>query len=131
VHEFAHLAVFEKFKQKAAPHGGEWQFAFQHLLSKFLEHPIFPNDVEHALKVHLQRPASSTCYDIQLYKTLNKYDANPATTIEHIMPGQKFKDKEGRVFIRGQKIRVNYACILEGTQYIYRFPPLYPVYPVT
>jgi len=131
VHEFAHLAVWERFKHKATPHGDAWQFAFNQLLTKFLAHPVFPTDIETALKKHIERPSSSTCYDKTLYRTLMKYDDIPKITVEQIQIGHKFADDNGRIFIRGHKMRTRYVCTLQSTGQLFYFPALYPVHIVT
>jgi len=50
LHELAHLLTYEKFGHKVASHGNEWKNLYSSLLATFIQHHIFPADIEKALQ---------------------------------------------------------------------------------
>src|SRR6476661_3013279 len=86
LHELAHLLTFEKWGNKVQAHGGEWKQLFGQLLAQFIQHKIFPADIEAALLRSISNPAASSCADMVLLKTLRRYDAteSAATLVEDL-----------------------------------------------
>src|SRR5215213_3557779 len=66
LHELAHLLTFEKHGNRVAAHGGEWKKIFGMLLSQFMNHKVFPADIEDSLQASLHNPAASSCADENL-----------------------------------------------------------------
>ena len=54
VHEFAHWAVYKKYKNRVKPHGIEWKRAFAYYLMPFVEAGIFPEAIEEPLRDYLK-----------------------------------------------------------------------------
>lgn len=129
LHEVAHLLAFEKNGSGIQPHGKEWKGEFSNVLATFLKDKVFPDDIEKALLVSIKNPAASSCGDVQLMRVLKGYDpkADGFLTIEQLEPGTLFSIKDGRKFIRGEKIRTRYKCKEVGTQKLYLFNSLYEV----
>src|SRR5436190_18714516 len=75
LHELAHLLTFEQFGNEVMSHGGEWKRIYGHLLDQFLQHHLFPPDIERELLVSLQNPAASSCAEDDLLRVLRNYDA--------------------------------------------------------
>src|SRR5438309_3050229 len=75
LHELAHLLTFEKWGNNVQSHGQEWKQIFGQLLAQFLQHNVFPADIEAALLKSISNPAASSCADTTLLKTLRRYDA--------------------------------------------------------
>lgn len=109
-HEVAHLIVWSKHRGTVQPHGAEWKTTFSQLLFQFMEKNVFPLDVNAALVKSIENPKASSCTDINLFKVLSKYDANPATHLSDIPQGSVFKMNTGRVFEKGIKKRTRYLC---------------------
>ena len=129
LHEVAHLLAFEKYGGGILPHGKEWKNEFSNVLGTFLTDKIFPKDIEDALTVSIKNPAASSCGDVQLMRVLKNYDskADGLFTIEQLETGTLFKIKDGRIFIKGEKVRTRYKCKEVGTQKLYLFNGLYEV----
>jgi SprT protein len=127
LHELAHLLTFEKFGNKVQSHGREWKHIFGQLLAQFIEHKIFPEDIRHALLQSLHNPAASSCADDLLLRTLKKYDLKSAHLIfvEDIPEGALFKTHDGRVFLKGEKLRKRFRCVEVKTKRVYLFSPVY------
>jgi SprT protein len=128
VHEFAHLHTWNEHKQKAKPHGTEWKMNFKRMMQPFFEKEIFPADVKHAITGYLNNPAASSCTDLNLYRSLRKYDgpkeSEAVATVEKIPLKAMFKLKDGRIFRKEEKLRKRYKCIEISSKRVYLFSPV-------
>lgn len=128
VHEFAHLHTWNEHKQKAKPHGTEWKNNFKKMMQPFFEKEIFPADVKKAIIKYLDNPAASSCSDLNLYRSLRKYDppkeSEAILTVEKIPLKALFKLKDGRVFRKDEKLRKRFKCTEVATRRIYLFSPV-------
>src|SRR5690349_15598073 len=100
LHELAHLLTFEQFGNKVMAHGREWKTIYGKLLEQFLQHKVFPPDIEKELLLSLQNPAASSCAEDGLLRILRKYDASDSKflLVEEIMQHAIFRTDDGRVF---------------------------------
>jgi SprT protein len=127
VHEIAHLSAHVKYsKKRIAPHGKEWKNEFKIHLQPFLNDTIFPEDVHHALVKHIENPMATSCSDMHLQRILKKYndDSLPYTYLEDLPNKSIFQLKNGRCFIKGEKLRKRFRCMEVGTKHIYLISPL-------
>lgn len=117
-HEFAHLLVFEKYKNKVAPHGLEWKNQFAELLLILLESKVFPTDLEEILFQHVKNPAASSVRDMKLTQQLKKYDTDDVSVIHllELEEGALFSLKNNRIFVKGQKRRTRFLCQEKSTK---------------
>ena len=129
LHELAHLLTFEQFGNKVLAHGREWKTIYSKVLAQFLEHKIFPADIEAELLRSLQNPAASTCAEDGLLRVLRNYDAKEDhhRLVEEIALNGLFRLKDGRVFKKEGKLRKRYRCIEVKTGKVYLFSPVYEV----
>lgn len=126
VHEFAHLYTWNLHHHKVKPHGAEWKANFKRMMQPFFEQQLFPEDIHHAIMRYLENPAASSCADLNLFRTLKKYDPvkEDKVTVEKIPLNKLFKWKDGRVFRRENLLRKRYRCIEISTKRIYLFNPM-------
>lgn len=129
LHELAHLLTFEKWGNKVQSHGQEWKQVFGQLLAQFVQHKIFPADIEAALLKSISNPAASSCADMNLLKTLRRYDSNKTagTLVEELPLHTLFKTRDGKVFQKGDKMRTRFKCVEVATGKLYLFSPVYEV----
>lgn len=129
LHELAHLLTFERFGNTVAAHGREWKSIFGQLLAQFLQHHVFPADIQKALVQSISNPAASSCADITLLKTLRNYDVKSgnALLVEELPPNATFKTHDGKVFQKGEKVRKRFKCVEIKTGKLYLFSPVYEV----
>ncbi|MBM3414932.1 MAG: hypothetical protein FJY20_00515 [Bacteroidetes bacterium] len=129
LHELAHLLTFERYTNKAAPHGREWKNIYGQLLKQFLEHKIFPVDIENELIRSLHRPAAGSCAEDGLLRVLKKYDSRKEGYhfLEELSRGSVFRISDGRVFEKGEKLRKRFKCVEVKTGKMYLFSPVYEV----
>ena len=129
LHELAHLLTFEEFGNKVLAHGREWKTIYAKMLAQFLQHKIFPADIESELLQSLQNPAASTCAEDGLLRVLRKYDAGESdrNLVEEIALNGLFRLNDGRVFKKGEKLRKRYKCVEVRTGKVYLFSPVYEV----
>ena len=126
VHEFAHLHTWNEHKQKARPHGAEWKSNFKRMMQPFFEKDIFPPDIKHAITSYLDNPAASSCSDLNLYRSLRKYDApkEAMLTVEKVPFKALFKIKGDRVFRKEEQLRKRFKCVEVKTKRVYLFSPV-------
>ena len=129
LHELAHLLTFERYKHTVAAHGKEWKQTYSNLLAVFLDHNIFPDDIRQALLHSIQNPAASSCAEVHLTRVLANYDARKPDVflLEQLPQHTRFATKDGRQFIKGDKLRKRYRCEEVKTGIVYLFSPVYEV----
>jgi SprT protein len=129
LHELAHLITFEKFGPLVAAHGIEWKRCYGALLSELLEQVPLPDDLQKELTRSLKNPAASSCAEESLMRVLKKYDPPQAHgyLLEQLQQGDMFRITDGRVFIKGEKLRKRYKCRDTNTGAVYLFSPIYEV----
>lgn len=132
LHELAHLLAHEKFGNRIAAHGKEWKIIYGGLLATFLEHKIFPVDIENELQVSLANPAATSCAEEDLMRVLRIYDIkkNGHFLIEDLPQNAIFSTKDGRVFKKGERLRKRFRCTELKTNFVYLFSPVYEVKPL-
>lgn len=132
VHEIAHLATWNKFGGKVNPHGKEWKEEYRLHLQPFFELNIFPQDVHECLNRYTINPKASTCADASLIKVLKKYDEESEYVhLEDIPVNCIFKMKNGKTFIKGDKIRKRYKCSTPNGKKHYLISPVAEVVQTT
>ena len=129
LHELAHLLTFEQHSNKVMAHGKEWKMIYGQLLKQFLQHKIFPADIENELLQSLKNPAASSCAEDGLLRALRKYDEKEShhRLVEELLPNSLFRIKDGRVFQKGEKLRKRFKCKEVATGKFYLFSPVYEV----
>lgn len=126
IHEFAHLKTWNEHKHRVKPHGPEWKKNFQTLMIPFFERAVFPEDIQHAVQSYIQNPKASSCTDVHLFRTLKSYDHQEENqyTVETIPAKAVFRIKNGRAFVKGERLRKRYRCVEVKTRRVYLFNPL-------
>ncbi len=121
VHELAHLKAWQKFKNRVLPHGAEWKNEYKYLMSFFLHNDIFPDDINKALAKYMANPAAASCSDINLLRTLRKYDAREdgIMHLEEAPDNCVFKLENGRIFRKGERRRTRFHCVEVATKRLY------------
>jgi SprT protein len=129
LHELAHLLTFEEFGNKVSAHGREWKNIYGRLLAQFLQHKIFPADIEEELLRSLKNPAASTCAEDGLLRILRRYDGNEQTNrlVEELPLNALFRTSDGRIFKKGEKLRKRFKCTEVKTGKQYLFSPVYEI----
>lgn len=126
VHEFAHLKTWTEHKGRVKPHGLAWKNNFKILMHPFFAMDFFPEDVKRAIASYLSNPGASSCSDLNLFRTLQKYDEIKENhmVIEHLPEKALFSISSGRIFKKGEKLRKRYRCVEESSGRVYLFNPL-------
>ena len=132
LHELAHLVTFEKHGNKVSSHGREWKKIYSQFLKQFIDHKVFPADIEKELKLSLVNPAATSCAEDGLLRVLRKYDGdtNGHLLVEELPADSLFKTSDGRVFKKGIQLRKRFKCEEVGTGRVYLFSPVYEVYSI-
>ena len=129
LHELAHLLTFEQFGNHVLSHGREWKAIYVKILDQFLQHQVFPGDIETELLRSLKNPAATTCAEDGLLRVLRKYDTKEShhRLVEEIETNKLFRTHDGRVFKKEGKLRKRFKCIEIKTGRVYLFSPVYEV----
>ncbi len=128
LHELAHLLTFEQHSNRVMAHGQEWKRIYGELLKQFLQHKIFPADIEAELLRSLKDPAASSCAEEGLIRVLRRYDpVNGHKLVEEIPVNSLFKTNDGRIFRKGIKLRKRYKCMEVSSGREYLFSGVYEV----
>lgn len=129
LHELAHLLTFEQHGNRVMAHGREWKTIYGQLLHQFLQHKIFPADIEKELVLSLKNPAATSCAEDGLLRVLRRYDEGKIShqLVEELPPGTLFRIKDGRIFQKGEKLRKRFKCVEVKTGKMYLFSPVYEV----
>ena len=140
VHEFAHLVTWNHHGSKALSHGKEWKGYFRKMMQPFFELDVFPADIRIALERYLRNPAAASCTDLNLLRTLRKYDPGrpDKVAVEQLPEGAVFALPAGRgrasssqpavsgarVFRKGPRLRKRFRCTELASGRVYLFNPL-------
>jgi hypothetical protein len=127
LHELAHLLTYEQFRNKVEAHGKEWKFCYSQLLIVFVQHQIFPADVEKALQKSIKNPSATANGETALLLVLRNYDAVKKVghfTVADLQEGELFQTEKGKVFKRGSVRRKRIECLEIKTGLLYLFSPI-------
>ena len=127
VHEIAHLIIWENYRNKVRAHGKEWKDTYRELMVPFMEMDLFPEDIHAALQFYLKKSYASSGSDLNLSRTLQKYDPNPGITLEELNEGSTFQLSNGKTFKKGSLIRKRYRCVCLDNKRTYLVNPLVKV----
>ena len=123
VHEIAHAFVFKKHKNQVKPHARSWKLTFKSLMINFLTPDYFPDKILKVLSNHMINPYASTFSDLRLVAVLREYDICQSFTISDLTIGEQFRIANGKVFLKGEKIRKRFRCVEIESNKIYFFHP--------
>ncbi|MEJ6776630.1 MAG: sprT domain-containing protein [Crocinitomicaceae bacterium] len=112
LHEFAHLINFKVNGPYVGSHGKEWKKIYSELILPVIELKKLPLDVETALLNSLIKVKASSCSDVNLNRTLIKYDEGQKNhvTLETINKNSIFV-LNGITFRKGNLRRTRYYCV--------------------
>jgi len=111
IHEFAHFVTWKIHGNKVKAHGQEWKDNFIKLMSPIVNSKVLPYDIEQALICSFQDVKASSCTDIQLFRTLQKYNntSEKCLALETIPQDAIFILNE-RKFKKEKLRRTRYLC---------------------
>lgn len=110
IHEIAHMLVWDKYRNRVRAHGKEWKETYRELMVPFFDMDIFPEDIDSALTNYLSKSYASSGSDLNLGRTLQKYDSDPGLTLENIPEDSVFSLPNGMAFKKGTLNRKRYRC---------------------
>ena len=126
LHEIGHLLAFEKYGNRIPSHGAEWKKEFGNILAIFISKKIFPADIEKELIKSLKNPAATACAEDSLLRVLKRYDPHKPGFyfVEQLPANSIFKEKNGRVFMKGNKVRKRFVCKEMPSGKLFLFSPV-------
>jgi SprT protein len=127
LHELAHLLTYEQYWNRVDAHGKEWKNHYSLLLIDFVNHKIFPADVERALQKSIINPSATANGETELLLVLRKYDAVKKEGIIPVIDvpeGALFQMENGKIFRKGARRRKRFDCVEVKTGLHYTFSPV-------
>ncbi len=122
LHEFAHLFIWNQYKNKVEPHGKEWNQKYLELLNEFNTPQNFPDDISFIFSKLEKYPQLAKT---ELVRVLRKYDENQDYhLIEEIPFKVNFNTFDGRSFQKIEKLKKRFKCICLNDKRNYLFHPL-------
>ena len=123
IHEFAHLFVWNKYKNKVEPHGKEWKATYFSLLNQFIEQNVFPHEIKLAM---LKLETSPENAKLEMGRAMQKYTNSDEESffVEEIPLHANFQTADGRTFQKLEKLRKRYKCLCLNNKKKYLFHPL-------
>lgn len=131
VHELAHAAIWEGYKNKVQAHGKTWKAIYSGHMNHFMSETVFPADILLVLQHHFTNPKAMGSTDLALQRVLMKYDdAIPQVLLEQLPEESIFAISTGRTFQKKEKLRKRYRCICMNNKKTYLFHPLTKIIPI-
>jgi len=127
LHELAHLLTFEQYTHTVEAHGRQWKSIYSGLLLDFVQHGIFPADIERELQRSITNPAATANGETELLLVLRKYNKRSKEgmyALAELEEGALFETDNGRVFRKGQRRRKRFECTELQTGNKYSFSPV-------
>ena len=109
-HEVAHMMDYDQRKTLKNAHGDSWKNQYTQLLSELFHAQVFPNELEPALRQHINRPKAASCSDPTLTEALRQYDETVSLLLREIPNDSKFRLHNGKVFRKGELKRTRFKC---------------------
>ncbi|MFH2142160.1 MAG: SprT-like domain-containing protein [Bacteroidota bacterium] len=121
IHEYAHLLIWKKYKNRKKAHGKEWKFIFRNLLIYAIDRDFFPEDIKIVIKKYIiDRSSFSGKYKISIDKSFQRYDINPhLTVVADLHIGNIFMLANKRQFKIIAKLRTRFKCVDMNNNKIY------------
>lgn len=132
LHEFAHLLIYEKHKNRVKPHGFEWKSEFKRLLIPVINDENIPIELRRVLNKPVSKIKASSSTDIELKRVLNTFDTHKkiqVITLEEIELHEYFKF-DNNVFQLGELRRTRFICRKAKTKKLYLINRLAEVEPL-
>jgi hypothetical protein len=95
---------------RPAPHGKEWQQAYQRVVAPFLEARVFQPEVAAVLARSMRKPKASCGADPALLAVLRPRAAHQQNVAD-LPEGASFRLASGRTFVKGPRRRTRISCI--------------------
>lgn len=94
---------------RPAPHGKEWQLAYQRLVAPFLAADVFQPEVAAVLVRSMRKPKASCGADSALLAVLRPR-ASHQQNVGDLPEGASFRLASGRTFVKGPRRRTRISC---------------------
>lgn len=108
IHEFAHLLVWNNYKNNVRIHGPEWKMYYKQLYQEY-QH-CFPKNLQIILKDHFKKLSAATLNNPMLIRNLIHMDKDiEITMVNDLKKGDifDFNDKQFKII---EKRRTRYLC---------------------
>lgn len=114
LHELAHFVVYQQNGKVRPPHGKVWKEEFGRLIRKSISAGFFPGDLSKTLHAYSFNVKASGMADASLTKKLRAYDSGTTPEgwlhLDELPERIPFQTRNGRLFVKGEKLRTRYRC---------------------
>jgi len=111
IHELAHHVTYKKSGNKHQPHGDEWKENFKICMRPVVRMKFFPPEIELHLIRHMRSPKYTHSGDIELMKSVMKYDKEKKYFIlDNLEKGAHFKMSNRSKIVLSKGEKKTYIC---------------------
>ena len=124
-HELAHYDTYRRFSRRRKPHGKEWKASFRKYLQEIIDSNALSSDICDAIiRCYFlrERIASSPCAFLK--EILNDGTTQKENVVQDVRIGEVFELRNGRRFLKGERIRTRYRCKDLATGKYYTIHPM-------
>jgi hypothetical protein len=111
-HELAHYKAWKKYGRSIRPHGEQWKYEFRWMLKELIESGILEPEVSGAIyQCYFKRQRIGSSDGEPILRVLGKAGKDSGfTRVADVPEGTAFRLRNGKVLVKGQKLRSRYRC---------------------
>jgi hypothetical protein len=111
-HELAHYKAWKKHGRSIRPHGEQWKYEFRWMLKELIESGILEPEVSGAIyQCYFKRQRIGSSDGEPILRVLGKAGKDSGfTRVADVPEGTAFRLRNGKVLVKGQKLRSRYRC---------------------
>jgi hypothetical protein len=111
-HELAHYRAWKKYGRSIRPHGAQWKDEFRMMLRELIDSGIFRPEISRAIyQCYFKRERIGSTACEQMLQVLGKTGGQSGVRrVADIPEGTVFRLKNGKVLVKGKKLRSRFSC---------------------
>jgi len=111
-HELAHYRAWKRYGRSIRPHGEQWKHEFRWMLKEMIESGILEPEVSRAIyQCYFKRERIGSSAGEPILRVLGKAGKDSGfTRVADIPEGTVFRLRNGKVLVKGIKLRSRFRC---------------------
>ncbi len=128
LHELSHLYIYNRHGHRVKPHGREWKAQFGSFVREAVEAGLFHPSLKGLLMAYSHKVKASGIADAALSRALAQFGShthgNGWLFLEELPQSVMFQTRNGRIFVKEEKVRTRYRCLCLDNKRRYLVNPL-------
>ncbi|MFH0760823.1 MAG: hypothetical protein V2A67_04910 [Bacteroidota bacterium] len=111
-HELAHYRAWKKYGRSIRPHGEQWKHEFRWMLKELIESGVLKSEVSRAVyQCYFKRERIGSSAAEPILRVLGKTgEYSGFKRVADVPEGTAFRLKNGKVLVKGKKLRSRFRC---------------------